>query len=72
MSTLQQRFLAALVARGESETKRLTSCIVVTRKAGGFYYLGRSGGLRLGATRGGSLPVSDKFKSQLLEEGEQK
>ena len=68
--TLQQRYLLALLARGEEKVKDLDSGIVVTRKAGGHYYLGHAGGLRIGKTRGGSIPASDKFKRQLLEEEE--
>ena len=66
--TLQDRFLLALLARGEREMERLTTGIVVSRKAGGHYYLGHAGGLRIGKTRGGSIPASEQLKRQLLEE----
>jgi hypothetical protein len=66
--TFQERYLAALQGRGEQEVKRLTGCIVVSRKAGGFYYLGTSGSLRYGQTRAGSLSCGTKFKTTLLEE----
>ena len=66
--TLRERFLRALLARGERQEKLLSGCIVVTRSAGGHYYLGTSGGLRYGATRGGSLPAGSKFRQSLLDE----
>ena len=65
---LQDRFLLALLVNGEHEIKRLTGCIVVSRKEGGFYYLGRSGSLRFGATRSGSIPCSKLIYNQLLEQ----
>lgn len=64
--TLQERFLAALIVRGEKEIKRLTGCIVVSRSHGGFYYLGSSGSVRFGATRSGSIPCAKSFKQALL------
>lgn len=64
--TLREQFIIALLARGETEVKRLTSRIVFTCKEGGFYYLGRSGSLRYGNTVAGSVPVSLAFKNELL------
>lgn len=66
--TMQNKFLAMLIKRGEKEIKRLTGCIVVTCKEGGYYYLGSSGSLRHGGTRTGSIPVRSKFKEKLLTE----
>ena len=65
---LQDRFLNALIKRGEIEIKRLTGCIVVSRKEGGFYYLGSSGSLRVGMTRSDSIPCSNKYKQTFLEQ----
>lgn len=67
--TLQDKFLSALIYTGEHEVKRLTGCIVVSRKEGGFYYLGKVGSLRFGLTRAGSIPCSKLFYNQLLEQG---
>jgi len=63
---LQDQYLDALLESGESVVKLLVGCVVVSCKAGGFYYLGRSGSLRYGITRAGSLPASNKFKQRLL------
>lgn len=65
--TLQEQYLNKLIADGEQIVKQLRGCIVVSRVAGGFYYLGKAGSLRYGVTRASSLSVSDKFKKDLLE-----
>lgn len=67
MKKLQDKFLEALLNRGETTVKQLTGCVVVSRKAGGYYYLGKAGSLRYGPTRLGSATVSKKFKRSLLE-----
>jgi hypothetical protein len=66
--TLQDRFLLALQARGETEVKRLTGCIVVTRSkdGGDYYYLGKGGSLRFGKTRAGSYACGQRFRDLLL------
>lgn len=64
--TLRERFIEALQARGETEVKRLTGCIVYTRQQGGFYFLGSSGSIRVGTNRTTSIPVSNRFKGELL------
>lgn len=67
--TLQERYQAALERSGERVVKRLNSgVIVMTRTKGSHYYLGPSGSLRVGPTREGSLPASDKFKMLLLRD----
>lgn len=66
MKSLQEKYAAALIKRGESEVKKLTGCRVFTRQEGCYFYLGNHGSLRFGATRGGSVPVSPKFKEVLL------
>ncbi len=64
---LQDRLLSALLKLGETEVKRLTGCIVVSRKEGGFYYLGKAGSLRFGQTRSGSISCSKSKYNKLLE-----
>lgn len=64
---MQAKFLKGLQERGEIEVKRLTGCIVMSRKEGGYYYLGKSGSLRFGATRQGSIPCSAGFKQILIQ-----
>lgn len=72
--TLQQRFVSALLARGETEVKRTSRYVVLTdqltTRSGPdnpfYFYVGRSGGLRQGRTVALSFPVSEKFKSSLL------
>lgn len=66
MKTLREKFIEGLEKLGETEVKRTARKIVYTRKAGGFYYLGSSGSLRVGATSVGSISCSSKFKCQLM------
>lgn len=63
---LQDKFIAALVKRGEQEVKRTAKYIVFTRQLGGYYYIGKSGSLRHGQTVAASIPCSAKFKKELL------
>lgn len=74
MKTLQERFLAALLKRGEAEVKRTSKYIVVTRTiegiSKGYYYLGKSGALRGGQSVQGSVPCNDTLKQALLKEVE--
>ena len=71
--TLQQRFAAALLARGEVEVKRTHRYIVLTSRlregeAGErFFYLGEAGALRRGRTVSESYPVSGALKKILLD-----
>ena len=68
MATLRERFIVALCQRGAEVVSNHTSTryAVLTRPRGGFYYVGASGGLRVGACISRSLPVSEKFKAELL------
>lgn len=75
MATLQERFAAALTARGEHEVpSRSSKYRTFTRQSKGtdglprtlFYFLGRNGALRVGRAVSDSLPCSDKFKASLL------
>lgn len=67
--TMQERFAAALEGRGERIVKRTFRYIVYSRNhGGGFYYLGRSGALRIGRTIADSVPARGEFKAALLQE----
>lgn len=63
---LQDRLLEALLKSGETVVKQLTGCIVVSRKKGGYYYIGKAGSLRFGETRQSSIPCSIKLRQVLL------
>lgn len=77
---LQQRFAAALEARGETLVKKTARYLVYTRTAAlgspvsggrapkGFFYLGKAGSLRAGWTFAESRPVRPDLKAQLLAE----
>lgn len=72
--TLQERFIEALIKRGNtivpSKSRKYT---VVTRnhKPGTFYFVGKSGAVRIGRASTKSVPVGPKFKAQLLVETEE-
>jgi hypothetical protein len=73
--TMEQRFCAALEARGEALV-RTGKYRVYTRTKGmplsarpSFYYVGASGALRVGCAAVGSIPAGRKFKEILLAEG---
>lgn len=69
MKTMQQRFLAALLALGCKQTvSNSGKYLTVVRPKGGFYFIGKSGALRVGAVVSRSHPVHQKFKDQLLLE----
>lgn len=50
--TIRDQLIQALERRGETivQTAKSTKFIVMTRQAGGFYYLGKAGALRVGRT----------------------
>lgn len=64
--TLREKYIKALEAMGETQIKGLSRFIVFTRAAGGHYYIGRSGSLRIGQTVTTSIPASKVFKDKLL------
>lgn len=77
MKTLQDRYAAALVARGATEvlpspTSKARTFTVPKRADGDerpyplFHFLGRSGAVRIGRNYTESHAVSDRFKAQLL------
>lgn len=65
---LQWHYRQALEARGETFVKETHKYIVMTRKEGGHYYIGRKGSLRFGDMVAGSIPCSAKFKKMLVGE----
>lgn len=68
MKTMREKFITALEARGERQVaSKSRKFVILTRAAGGHYYVGKSGSLRVGATVAGSIPSSDAFKAKLLE-----
>lgn len=70
MKTMREKFQAALEARGSAVIpSRSRKFVVMTRATptDGFYFIGKSGSLRIGQTIQGSIPASSKFKQLLLE-----
>ena len=74
---IQARFAEALKARGETAiVGRSGKYMVFTRTNKSettefkdyYYYLGKSGSLRIGKTIADSIPVNEGFKSTLLKE----
>lgn len=70
--TLKEKYIAGLAKKGEQKLKDTARYTIYTRAAGGFYYLGCNGALRIGRTRSRSVPASDAFKSSLILLGEGK
>lgn len=68
-ASLKTRFEAVLIALGSSKCKvqRSRKYLMLTRPAGGFYYLGPSGSLRIGKSLATSQPASERFRHDLLE-----
>lgn len=67
MPTMRARYLSALLLRGEKQVPSKSSkYLTVTRKGGGFYFIGRSGALRVGYNSSQSLACNDRFKRALL------
>lgn len=72
MTTQQDKFAAALLARGEKEIASGSRKFrIFTRTMGSGvtrYFLGKAGSVRAGVTRKVSIPVAARFKAKLLEE----
>jgi hypothetical protein len=68
--TLQEKYAAALIARGCTEVipSRSRKYRTFNRAKGGFYFLGASGAIRIGHRSSHSIAVGDAFKAKLLEE----
>ena len=71
--TQQQRLVDALVATGRGTTveSRSRKYITLKRPDGGFYFVGKAGGLRFGKTVTASIAAPEDFKRRLLEENAQ-
>lgn len=67
--TLQDCLALGLTWHGERQVKETTKYRVFSRAKGGFYYLGRAGSFRVGATSGNSHPVPAGFRAQILALG---
>jgi hypothetical protein len=70
--TMQEKFAAALVARGETEVpNRSRKYRTFTRTWNGqrigYFFLGKAGTLRVGARSSSSMPVFDADKARILE-----
>ena len=70
VKTLQERYVAALTAKGHREVKRTHKFIVFSCDEFTFYYLGKAGSLRFGPTVANSMACGDQFKYKLLHEAE--
>lgn len=67
MKTLREKYIEALTKVGCVEIKRTSKWIVFNRNQSGFYYIGKSGSLRVGTSVAASIPVNSTFKSLLLQ-----
>lgn len=70
MTSLRDKFIAALTAQGETRVdSKSRKYDVFTRKGcAGFYYVGKFGALRYGTTVSNSYPMSARAKAMLLGE----
>lgn len=64
--TFQERYVEALLKMGYKEVKRTSKYIVFNRGENTYYYLGKSGSLRIGANISTSFPANAIFKYKLL------
>lgn len=67
--TMREQFAKALKECGEREvSSRSGKYLTFTRKEeeGTFYFIGKSGSLRYGKNATSSIPVSNRFKNELL------
>jgi hypothetical protein len=65
--TMKEKFAAALERLGEHKVESRSSRYeVYSRARGGFYFLGRSGALRVGRNAATSRPVNERFKASLI------
>ena len=80
MKTLQQRFIQALLARGETVIESRSKYVVMTRKTTikcqlplpkpEKYYIGSHGSLRVGRNYTESRPVVESLKWVLMNEAD--
>jgi hypothetical protein len=66
--TLREKFTEALQRKGCLQVKAASRKYLIFIRDGGngYYYVGKSGSLRMGSTIAGSVPVSARFKAELL------
>ena len=68
--TIQQQLIDAIIKTGrghpviEARTKKY---VVLRRPDGAFWYVGKSGALRVGRTVGGSVAVTENGKKNLIQ-----
>jgi hypothetical protein len=69
MPTLANRFATALTAKGcrEIQSRSAKYRCFTSPLPGQFYWVGRSGALRIGRCRTESYPVTDRIKRLLLD-----
>ena len=66
-NSVRERYIAALEKEGETRVEgRTRKYVVMTRKRGGFYFIGKCGSLRWGHKATVSLSVSKQRKAALL------
>jgi hypothetical protein len=66
--TQKQRILAGIVAKGGKEVKVTSKSVVMTYPGlDGFMYVGNNGSMRIGKTKGTSIPWN-KQKAKFLAE----
>jgi len=66
--TLQDQFALGLTRLGEHEVQGKSGKYrTFTRAKGGFYFLGRSGALRVGACSSRSQPCNEAFKAHVQQ-----
>lgn len=67
MATIHDRLKRALEARGETFVKTTAHYTVYTRAAGGFYFIGPAGALRMGKQVSSTASLTDgRFYRDLL------
>lgn len=67
MKTLREQYIEALIKLGEIIIDEKAKSIKLSRKEGGYYYLGKSGSLRYGTTKSTSVVCILSFKQKLLQ-----
>lgn len=64
--TLREKYIEALKLEGYKQIKETHKYIVFQRSGDSYWYIGRSGSLRVGRTIATSVPVNEKAKSFFL------
>lgn len=72
--TQQERLVEALTRRGETivtarhSAENTERTVKMTRKNGGFWFIGKAGALRFGRNASTSIAALDQVKTRLLHE----